>query len=308
MKNRSLMKTMRMRFWLTCWILFSLSTVGFAQQRILFVGNSFTYGHMEPAVSYYRDYVHDLNGSDFGGVPGIFKKLSEQAGQDYTVAMEAPPGKSLRYHLKVCSDLLMDQTWDVVVLQENSTRPLPAKHGGKPDTFVAGADGLYDLFTHRNPAVKVFLYETWASPTSAMENHYEGDLQAMQNDLQEAYIHAFNRIERGVGTTNFAGLGRVGDAFMRAIDQNLADPDCSDGVEPGKVFLWDLSDSRHAGAAGSYLAAVVLFARITGVNANTINAGPGTAAADLKIDAEKARALHRVAHEILLQPVPGNTH
>ena len=52
-------------------LLFALSASSAAQTRMLFVGNSFTYGNSEPAVSYNRDEVRDLNGFHYGGVPGF---------------------------------------------------------------------------------------------------------------------------------------------------------------------------------------------------------------------------------------------
>ena len=56
-----------------------------AAKKILFVGNSFTYGGFDPAMHYNAVNVTDLNGTGYGGVPGIFKQLTVEAGLAYDV-------------------------------------------------------------------------------------------------------------------------------------------------------------------------------------------------------------------------------
>lgn len=46
-------------------------------------------------------------------------------------------------------------------------------------------------------------------------------------------------------------MARVGDGFLRAIDQGLADPNSADGITPGTFNLWSASDSRHASRYGT---------------------------------------------------------
>eukprot|EP01031_Cornospumella_fuschlensis_P007068 gene7068-8773_t len=48
-----------------------------APHRILFVGNSFLHGHAPPVLHYNAARVADLNGSGYGGVPGVFKQLAD---------------------------------------------------------------------------------------------------------------------------------------------------------------------------------------------------------------------------------------
>ncbi|MEO5734804.1 MAG: hypothetical protein ABIN96_09320, partial [Rubrivivax sp.] len=69
---------------------------------VLFVGNSYTFGRIDPVMSYNAANVRDLTaamwaanpaGSNafephpWGGVPGIFKQFTVQAGLDYDVAL-----------------------------------------------------------------------------------------------------------------------------------------------------------------------------------------------------------------------------
>lgn len=113
--------------------------------KILFVGNSFTYTR-PPALQYNIDNVTDLNlqnsidfplGSDpalpqpWGGVPGIFKALTDQARLAYDVSHSLRGGATLRGHLlntnpagwDMRANIASDR-WDVVVLQGNSTEAL----------------------------------------------------------------------------------------------------------------------------------------------------------------------------------------
>src|SRR5512139_3830347 len=82
-----------------------------APQSILFVGNSYTFGRVDPVMSYNAANVHDLTaamnianpaGSNvyephpWGGVAGIFKQFTLQSGLDYDVSISARNAASLR--------------------------------------------------------------------------------------------------------------------------------------------------------------------------------------------------------------------
>ena len=49
---------------------------------VLFIGNSFTYGHGSPVRFYRSDTVTDLNNTGIGGVPALFKSFPKQ-GSDF---------------------------------------------------------------------------------------------------------------------------------------------------------------------------------------------------------------------------------
>ena len=78
---------------------------------ILFVGNSYTFGRVDPVLSYNAANVHDLTaafnaassaGSNpwephpWGGVPGIFKEFTVESGLDYDVSISARNAATLR--------------------------------------------------------------------------------------------------------------------------------------------------------------------------------------------------------------------
>jgi len=140
-----------------------------APVKVLFVGNSYTFGRVDPVMSYHADAVHDLTeamwladdtGSNlfephpWGGVPAIFKRLTEQAGLDYDVSLSTRNAASLRGHFLNLNpagwDLrgnIASQRWDQVVLQEQSDEALPKQEGlnSNPDWFVNYVDKIEDF-------------------------------------------------------------------------------------------------------------------------------------------------------------------
>lgn len=138
---------------LSCAALASWAT-GTAQAEpvsVLFVGNSYTFGRNDPVMSYNAANVKDLTaamaaanstGSNafephpWGGVAGIFKQFTVQAGLDYDVSLSTRNAASLRGHFLNSNpagwDLrgnIASQPWDKVVLQEQSDEALPKQPG-----------------------------------------------------------------------------------------------------------------------------------------------------------------------------------
>ncbi|GAB4117337.1 MAG: hypothetical protein Fur0014_18960 [Rubrivivax sp.] len=118
---------------------------------VLFVGNSYTFGRVDPVMSYNTANVRDLTeamwlanpaGSNafephpWGGVAGIFQRLTVQAGLDYEVALSTRNAASLRGHLLNTNSAGWNlrgniglETWDQVVLQEQSDEALARRPG-----------------------------------------------------------------------------------------------------------------------------------------------------------------------------------
>lgn len=143
--------------------------------KILFVGNSYTFGRVDPVMSYNSANVHDLTAGFYaldqtgtnpweqhpwGGVPGIFKKMTDEAGLNYDVSISARNAASLRgQYLNTASsswDLrgnVASHNWGVVVLQEQSDAALPAGMGknANPLQFAAYAT-QFEKFIHTGAA------------------------------------------------------------------------------------------------------------------------------------------------------------
>ena len=148
-----------------------------APLSILFVGNSYTFARVDPAMSYNAANVDDLtrprpdlpdpNFTDtagtrawephpWGGVPGIFKQLTVQAGLDYDVSLSTRNAATLRGHFLNTANADWDlrgniakRKWDIVVIQEQSDAPLPAGRGANANIpqFAAYADKI-EKFVH----------------------------------------------------------------------------------------------------------------------------------------------------------------
>jgi hypothetical protein len=175
---------------------------------VLFVGNSYTFGRLDPVLSYNAANVRDLTrpqgplngGRDpalpfttgaaftnlagtnsypagtinpstgqlfdsysphsqtqgWGGVAGIFKQMTVQAGLNYDVALSTRNAASLRGHMLNSANSNWDmrgnigsQTWGKVVLQEQSDEPLTRQPGlnSNPEYFRFYADKI-ENFVH----------------------------------------------------------------------------------------------------------------------------------------------------------------
>jgi hypothetical protein len=168
----------------------SASSVVAAPESILFVGNSYTFGRVDPVMSYNAAGVRDLtapmlianaSGSNafeprpWGGVAGIFKQFTVQSGLDYDVAMSARNAASLRGHALNTNaagwDLrsnITSQTWSKVVLQEQSDESLPKQLGlaSNPDYFKNYVNKIENLI-HSNAAQSYRERDFFAGATTA---------------------------------------------------------------------------------------------------------------------------------------------
>lgn len=157
---------------------------------VLFVGNSYTFGRVDPVMSYNAANVHDLTaamwaanpaGSNafephpWGGVAGIFKQFTVQAGLDYDVSLSTRNAASLRGHFLNTNSAGWDlrgnlgaQTWSKVVLQEQSDEPLPKQPGmaSNPAWFLNYTDKIED-FVHQGQAHSYRERDFFAGATTA---------------------------------------------------------------------------------------------------------------------------------------------
>lgn len=203
-----------------------------SQQRtdtlnVLFVGNSYVY---------------------FNNLPDMLEGIAHSLG-DITIAAQhhTHGGHMLYEHLEdghiqayLDSDLPQYREWDTVILQEQSTlgaRIQQARAGliGDPENeFNTGMRGLHTLLEAHD--LDVMLYMTWAK--KAFPNQIT-DLAAAYEKMGERYA---------------ADVAPVGMAFDRVMR------------ERPELDLY-LDDGSHPSAAGSYLAACVIYSELTGLSA-----------------------------------------
>jgi hypothetical protein len=262
-----------------------------SEPSILFVGNSFTYAAGSPVRFYRNETVTDLNGTRIGGVPALFKLFAEEAGRNFRVSLETSGGKNLDWHLKDKAGLI-GLPWNYVVLQGYST--LDEKKPGDPSALILSVKSLAELFQAKNPDVDIRLIATWprADQVYPDSTHWHGHtLESMALDIRKAYDLA------AAGVPAVHGIVPVGEAWIRAFTEAVADSNPYDGVSRGQIDLWTY-DNYHASAFGYYLYALMTFAEITGLDPRSLG-NTERAAFELGFSPQQAAALQRIAFEEL---------
>jgi len=272
---------------------------------ILFIGNSFI---DSPFISYGGVGVVDLNGTGYSGVAGLFKTFTEQAGLDYNVSVELRGGSSLQYHYTNKLAQIGSSAWDTVIMHDYST--LDSAAPGDP-TKLNTYSALLEQYIHgtnadfananANPDAEVFLMQTWAradqvynTPSSPW---YGTSLEQMAGDLHDAYYGA------AWANTEIDGVIPAGDAWLLAVQTGIADRNPYDGIDPGKMDVWG-PDHYHQSAFGSYLEALTIFGKVTGVDPRSLGSNE-TAATVLGLSPIDAVTAQVVAYQTLqIAPVP----
>ena len=260
------------------------------EPHILFVGNSFTFGATSAVRHYEAATVHDLNGTAIGGVPALFRRMSEEAGLSYDVSLETIGGADLAKHWREKRPLI-DRHWDIVVLQSYSI--LDSRAPGDPASLVAAVRIIAEALRQHNPHVAIYLTATWprADLVYAKPSPWLGKpIEVMTTDIAKGYDEARIAAEH-------ATVLPVGEAFLHAMREGVADSDPYDGIAYNKVDLWGW-DHYHASTHGYYLEALVAFGAITGRDPRELGAGE-KCADDLGLSPEQAAALQRIAAETL---------
>jgi len=259
---------------------------------ILFVGNSFTYG-AGSAVRFYRaDTVMDLNNEGIGGVPALFKSFTQQAGFNYDVFLETRGGTGLDFHLENKLGVIGRRGWDAVVMHGFST--LDADKPRDPTKLISTSKQMAEFLRARNPKVQLYLMATWsrADQTYPVTGAWAGQpIEAMARDIRAAYDKA------AAGAPAIKSVIPVGEAWTRAMQTGVADPNPYDGVEAGKVNLWTY-DHYHASTQGYYLEALVIFGSLTGRDPRSLGENE-CSAYELGLPRAQVKALQQIAFDQL---------
>ena len=267
------------------------ATTHAAGESVLFIGNSFTFGSGS-AVRFYRaNTVTDLNNEGIGGVPALFKSLTDQAGFNFEVALETRGGVGLDFHLENKLGVIGKRGWDKVVMHGYST--LDADKPRDPAKLVATTKQMADFLRGRNPKVELYPMAAWtrADQTYPAKGAWVGQpIEAMARDIRVAY----DKAATGAGVKMVIP---VGEAFTRAIQTGVADPNPYDGIEAGKLNLWTY-DNYHASTYGYYLEALTVFGSITGRDPRSLGQNE-CSAYELGLSTAEARVLQQVAFDQL---------
>jgi len=291
-------------------VVVTASAPAFAGTSILFIGNSFTYGALTPAVQNYKvNTVVDLNwasgtvsngvGAQIGGVPALFKQMTVDAGLSYDVSLATYPGSNLDTHYNnAARRALIDKSWDKVAMHGQSNLDFAAPNNPAKVSQFTGLLGA--MFQAKNAAVDVSLSATWsradltiASGTNTCANNPAASpwcgapITQMGIDVQAGYDVAKTNNPTIVSRVNPVGL-----AWNNAFNAGFADANPYNGIAPDTVNLW-ASDSYHASAYGYYLHALTVFGQATGLSPTVL--GFDTAAQDLGFTSQQAVAMQGFA-------------
>ena len=268
-----------------------------AATRVLFIGNSFTYGHGSPVRYYRAASVRDLNLEGQGGVPALFKSFTQQVGLDYDVAIETRGGTGIDWHLNNRLSVITQQAWDVVVAHGYST--LDAQKPGDPTKLIETAKQLATVLQAQNPKVDVRLEATFprADETYGTKGAWYGKtIGNMAQDVRKGYDLAAK------SHPAIKGVVPVGEAWVRAMDAGIADNNSLDGVDAGKLNLWTY-DNYHASTAGYYLKGLVVFGTLTQRDPRSLG-GNECSGFELGLSVPQIKALQQVAYEQVAQSYP----
>jgi hypothetical protein len=242
-----------------------------SRTQVLFIGNSFTYAAGSPVQFYRAGTVTDLNGEGVGGVPALFKSFADQAGLAYDVSLETRGGTGLDFHLAEKSGVILSRAWDTVVMHGYST--LDADNPRDPAKLIRTSKEMAELLRKGNAGVAIYLMATWsrADQTYPPEGAWAGQ-------PIEAVIP-------------------VGEAWLRAMQAGVADPNPYDGIEANKVDLWTY-DHYHGSTYGYYLEALVIFGALTGRDPRSLG-DTECSAFELGLSRAQAGVLQQVAFDEL---------
>lgn len=273
-----------------------------AESSILFIGNSFTYGWGSSTRHYRNDTVTDLNHEAIGGVPALFKSFADQAGLEYDVYLETRSGSGLDFHLTEKLGVIGRRPWDKVVMHGFST--LDAVNPGDPNTLITTTAQMSAFLHGLNPNVEVYLTATWsrADLTYQKGRPWSGQpIYQMAKDVRAGYDKAAARAPA------VKAVNAVGEAWNRAMENGIADPNPYDGIEFGKVDLWS-HDHYHASDYGYYLEALVVFGNVTGLDPRSLGenecSGYELGMSRTQVNALQQAAFEQLASESRVNPAP----
>ena len=238
---------------LALWILAAGQSV--AENKVLFIGNSFTYGEGSTT-----------------GVPDLFDRLARAGGQDDPVTlMQAIGGADFQQHAgnSVTLAAINSQAWTHVVLQGYSSEPthLTPNNGRSIADHLTYGRALYNRVMQNNSSSKVVLYETWSRAashpiiTGTSTNTTFASTTQFQNELRTNYRLLRDNLNNEFPDAPSVSVAPVGSAWeLAGALLPLSDPSFVDLFMANETPYY----GYHANDRGTYLAACVFYAKLYG--------------------------------------------
>ena len=235
-----------------------------AEDKILFIGNSFTFAAGGTA-----------------SVPVIFDRLAIAGGQPAsTTVMRAVSGENYQFHENDATtrSVIASQPWTYVILQNFSTEPT---HIGNVANHLTYGTLLYNRVLANNPATKVILYETWSRAakhplvTGTSTPATFASTGEMQSELRANYLNLKNSLNSGHPSNAPVTIAPVGDSWENA-GGLLAE------AHPDFCHLHG-SDDYHGNDNGYFLSAAVFYATIYGQSPEGLHTKPAVLSLNLQL-------------------------
>ena len=198
---------------------------------------------------------------------------------------------AIDFHLANKLDVIGPRGWDTVVM--NGFSLLDADKPRDPAKLVATTKQMADTLRAKNPSVAIYTMATWARADHVYpaKGAWAGQtVEVMARDIRAAY-------DKAAGPAGVKAVIPVGEAWTRAMQAGVADPNPYDGIEAGKLNLWT-HDSYHASTHGYYLEALVIFGTVTGRDPRSLGYGE-CSANELGFSRAEVKALQQVAFDQL---------
>ncbi|WFB34855.1 hypothetical protein P3T73_11860 [Kiritimatiellota bacterium B12222] len=264
---------------ITILLVFTFLSEATAEEKVLFIGNSFTLGS--------------------GGnqsVATIFDALAIAAGhEDPTTVIRAEGGKNFQYHYENSLAEIQSMPWTRVILQNYSTQPT---HVGNINDHLNYGRLLYDAILSNNASTQVHLYQTWARAeahamiSGTSDAHHFASTDEMLGELITHYQALADSLNATHHENTPVIVNPVGEAWNHA-GGNLPASD------PDYIDLWS-SDNYHGNDYGYYLSACVHYAAIYRASPEGLYETAETDALSLNIPDEDAAFLEKIAWKTVL--------
>lgn len=248
-----------------------------AEDKILFLGNSFTFGDGGTA-----------------SVAAIFDRLVVAGGHDDpTTEMRAVGGQGFQFHENdsTSRSMIASRQWTHVIIQNYSTEPT---HIGNVSGHMTNGTLLYNRILANNPQTRVILYQTWAR--SAVHPLISGTSSAstfastteMQDELRVNYQLLADSLNTSYPANPPVMVAPVGEAWQN-----------SGALLPASHMEFRSlhgTDNYHGNNNGYFLAAATIYATIYGQSPEGLHLHPAFASLNLQLTVDPV-FLERMAWE-----------
>ena len=265
---------------LMCASLVAAPSVAHANERVLFIGNSYTFFSAPTELKVVvRKLMQEVAKS------GTTVFTQEVTGGGYQLHQHATDAKSPGSSLYTA----LQDTWTAVVLQEQSQ--IPAFKAANHPSYAKSVQSFLALnAAAEKTGAETIALLTWGRRDGDKQNTWLSPFSKMQQHLTAGYQHYAKTAST---PTRKVYIAPVGPAFAHIHDNITAGG--GDPLKAASLFfrLYD-ADGSHPSVLGSYLAGLVVFATITGVDVTTTTWAPAV------VSAADATALRLAAKAVVV--------